>query len=151
MSDEHPPNTGGRIRDPAALLQNVGKWLKPGGVSLVSLQHPLAAGEWLDVDGEGDGLFLQDYFHPPADVRPADAPAAPAVSRAWPVADVVDWHLHAGLTITRLAEPKPAPVSQMTTAQDRSEVPYDSDTWRDYHARMSRIPFTLVVRAQRLT
>ncbi len=135
--------------DPEAVIQRLAKdLLNPGATVLCSYAHPVFAGEWLEIDEEGEGMFLRNYFRPPADVRWCPETDLMVQSRSYPVSKVIRWHLAAGLAITAVAEPQPLPLPTMTAAEIAARVPYDSPAWRELYPQISRVPVVLIVRAE---
>ena len=133
------------IDDPAATIAQCAERLSPGGTLLVSTVHPLYNGEWvenLDEDGNpcGMGLFLENYFSPPDDVRRKADGSVDVVSRAYPVSAWFGWMRAAGLEVTAICEPP---------EQADGTPPYTSDDWRDNEGELAAIPGTLVVAARR--
>jgi SAM-dependent methyltransferase len=136
--------------DPAKVIADVAAMLKPGGTFLLTSGHPLYAGEWLDIgDGEA-GLFIPDYFHPEPDVRMSLDDKTMSAAHYWPVSQIAEWIHAAGLTIDRLLEPTPMPIPEMSEAEIRAKVPYDSSGWRELYPQLARIPVVLIIRCRRL-
>lgn len=129
------------LDDPCPVIARCADFLAPGGTLLVSTVHPLYNGDWvenIDEDGSpcGMGLFIQNYFQPPDDVRRRGDGSVEVVSRAWPVSMWFDWLRSAGLEVTALAEPP---------EQGDGTPPYTSRDWRDNDGELAAIPGTLIV------
>jgi SAM-dependent methyltransferase len=124
--------------DPETLIRNCAQLLAPGGTLLFSMGHPVYAGEWLDLEGE-QGLFLQSYFHPAPDAREGDTTGA--LSRAYPVSEVAEWIIRAGLQLDRILEPPALPPEQLHLA------PYISDAWAQQAEELRRFPIVAIYRA----
>ncbi len=137
--------------DPAAVLRDIASLLEPGGTLLLSTAHPVFAGEWLEIEEEGEGLFLGNYFEPPPDVRFSEMNDGQVFicSRAYPLGVTIDWILDAGLTLRRLLEPRPLPIPTMSEAEIRRQVPYDSPSWRELYGQIARVPVVAVFLAVR--
>ncbi|MCC5846967.1 MAG: class I SAM-dependent methyltransferase [Verrucomicrobia bacterium] len=136
--------------DPAALIQKCADRLRPGGTLLISMGHPVYAGEWLELDENEQGIFLNSYFHPTPDVREAPEKEDTAVSvRAYPVAETVMWVLRAGLTLTALHEPKALPVHDMSREERRKRVPYYSADWAEQVFELQKFPIVLILKAEK--
>lgn len=133
--------------DPRGLVRRCAERLRPGGVLLVSLGHPVYAGEWMELDEDERGIFLTSYFHPQPDLR--ESGEGTVCARAFPVAESVEWFLDAGLRLTALKEPAALPVGQMDRAERRSRVPYFSAEWAEQEQELRRFPIVLVVRAEK--
>lgn len=127
---------------PARIVRAMAARAKRGGMVLVSTVHPVYNGEWIDgtfedENGEtcgeaGPGMFLENYFEPPDDVR--DDECGHVVSRAWPVSAWFRWFVEAGLRVVALEEPPAVP-----------DAPYTSDDWAAHGGELDRIPSTLVI------
>ena len=127
------------LRDPFRLLRKVARCLAPGGRLVLAVQHPLFAGEWLELAAEGFGLFLPHYFRPPPDVRSAPE-GTQIASRSWPVSRWFTEIQSLSLTIEALLEPAALPESRL------HEAPYPGgDAWRALYPQLRRIPSTLIV------
>ncbi|MEM7391893.1 MAG: class I SAM-dependent methyltransferase [Verrucomicrobiota bacterium] len=133
-------------KDPARVIRTWRRMLKPGGVLIVSTSHPLYAGEWLEVDEHEEGVFLQDYFQPPDDVRPAGGEHDGIRSRFYPVSTVAQWLIDAGFRIDRMLEPEPLPVTLMSRRDIEKRVPYYSDSWADLYHILARVPTVVLFR-----
>ncbi|MBN2452254.1 MAG: class I SAM-dependent methyltransferase [Lentisphaeria bacterium] len=131
---------------PESCLAAMARLLRPGGVLLFSTAHPVAAGEWLEVEGEA-GMFLVDYFAPPGDRRRKGT--GEEVCRAVPVGVVFEWLVAAGLRVDRLLEPRALPVAGMTEAEIRRRVPYWSRDWLGAAEELSRVPAVAIFRASK--
>jgi len=130
--------------DPEKVIAEAAAMLKPGGMFLLTTGHPLYTGEWLDT-GEGEeGLFLPDYFHPESDVRMALDDGAISAAQYWPISQLAEWIHAAGLTIDRLLEPEPLPIPDMSEAEIRERVPYESADWRALYPQLARVPVVVV-------
>jgi len=128
---DHPDEV---IRQSAALL-------KPGGHLLVSARHPLFAGEWLEVDGEGMGTFLPDYFAPPDEER--ELPGSGSIrSRAYPISTLAEWIVQAGLQLERFLEPQP--IDAISNPQRLQRIPYYSEDWLTLYQRLKHTPIAAI-------
>jgi SAM-dependent methyltransferase len=134
--------------DPAKVIADAAAMLKPGGTFLLTTGHPLYAGEWLETGDGEEGLFLPDCFHPEPDVRLADNGAISA-AQYWPVSQIAEWLLDAGLIIERLLEPEPLPVPDMSEEEIREKVPYDSADWRVLYPQLARVPVVVIFKCKK--
>jgi|GEM_PF-282456 len=132
--------------DPGACIQAMARLLSPGGALLLSTAHPLAAGEWLELDGV-PGVFLPDYLRPPADRRRRHG--GEAVCQPAPLSAVFGWLTAAGLCVEDLREPQALPLDGLTPAQLRARVPYWSPGWLALADRFQRVPVVAIFRARR--
>ena len=126
--------------DPQGLLRQCADLLNPGGVLLFSMGHPIYAGEWLELDEE-QGLFIQDYFHPTPDAREGDT--TEALSRAYPISEVAEWIVQAGLTIDRILEPAALP------EEKADQAPYRSEAWEAQRSELRKFPIVAIYRASK--
>lgn len=132
--------------DPQKVIADAAAMLTPGGVFLLTTGHPLYAGEWLDIGGGEDGLFLPDYFRPEPDVRMSLDDKTMSAAHYWPVSQIAGWIHSSGLVIDRLLEPAPMPIPDMSEAAIRANVPYESPGWRALYSQLARIPVVLILR-----
>ncbi len=136
--------------DPQKVIADAAAMLKPGGTFLLTTGHPLYAGEWLDIGDGEDGVFLPDYFRPEPDVRMSLDDKTMSAANYWPVSAVAEWIHSAGLVIERLLEPVPMPIPEMSEAEIRAKVPYDSAGWRELYPQLARIPVVLLFKCTAL-
>lgn len=133
--------------EPAPVIADLAARLRPGGTLLLTVGHPLYAGEWVEDDAAGPGLFLPDYFRPEPDRRLSETGEAIAC-HYFPVAHWVDWLLAAGLTLDALREPEPLPIPLLTSAQT-ARIPYLSADWLELYPVLACVPTVLILRATR--
>ena len=124
--------------NPEKVIQRCSKLLKPGGTLLFSMGHPVYAGEWLELDDE-QGLFLSSYFQPTPDAR--EGSSSDALSRAFPLSEVAEWIIKAGLQLDRLLEPAALPDNRLHKA------PYYSDAWAEQAEALRKFPIVVIYRA----
>ena len=124
--------------DPGAVLRDMAALMKPRAWLILSTVHPLFNGEWIEYAEDDDGnkmpggLFLENYFSPPDDVR--DEFGEHIVSRAHPVAAWFAWFKAAGLSVEDLREPSAV-----------KSAPYTSADWAEAAAgHLSAIPSTII-------
>jgi len=139
------------VTDPARVIAAIAAKIVPGGTCLLTTGHPLFAGEYLEIEEEGEGMFLRHYFQPPPDVRedPADDDLI-VRAKTYPLGQTIDWLHQAGLQLLRLVEPQPLPIPTMTAAEIAAQVPYISDAWRDLYPQLARIPVVAVFLARKV-
>lgn len=135
--------------DPAKVIADAAAMLAPGGTFLLTTGHPLYAGEWLDIGDDEDGLFLPDYFRPEPDVRMSLDDKTMSAAHYWPISAVSEWIHSAGLMIDRLLEPAPMPIPEMSEAEIRAKVPYESADWRALYPQLARIPVVVIFRCRK--
>ncbi len=123
--------------------------LRPGGWLLLSTAHPLSTSEWLDVDEDESGVFLQDYFNPAADSRIADRDHGESRSQPVPTSQVFAWLREAGLTVEQFLEPQPLPLSEMTDGSIPQRIPYWSSAWLERYDELARVPFVAIFLARK--
>jgi len=135
--------------DPQKVIADAAAMLKPGGTFLLTTGHPLYAGEWLDIGDGEEGLFLPDYFRPAPDVRMSLDDKTMSAAQTWPVSTVAEWIHASGLVIERLLEPAPMPIPDMSEAEIRAKVPYDSNGWRELYPQLARIPVVVIFKCRK--
>ena len=128
------------VAAPGEIVRRAADALLPGGRLVFSMLHPLFAAEWLEIEGEGCGAFVTDYFAPRRDERAARSGAL-VTSFAYPVSGPVQWVLQAGLELTGLHEPPPA--------GDPGAAPYRSDRWDALRDRAGHVPVCVICTARR--
>lgn len=139
------------VEHPGAVVSAAAERLKPGGALVVSTDHPLYHGDWIDgiyeeeapagaAEEAARGLFLTNYFSPPDDVRESDG-RVEVVAHAHPVSAWVRWILAAGLELTHLEEPAAVPATETP--------PYTSDDWAVPDGELDAIPGTLILVARK--
>lgn len=136
------------VQEPARLIRAAAERLVSGGVLLLSTSHPLAMGEWLEVDEGETGVFTQNYFQPAKDWRQEGE--TEEVCQAVPVSTLLEWFRAAGLVVERFLEPAPQPRSVLSDRALRDQAPYWSEDWLERRDELSRIPFLIVIRAVKL-
>lgn len=127
------------VRDPFRLLRRATRLLAPGGLLVLAVQHPLFAGEWLELAGEGFGLFMANYFRPSA--YASDSCGGVSItSRSWPVDRWFAACRSMGGTVEKLLEPPALPPSLLAT------TPFPGgDGWRTLYPQLRRCPSTLIL------
>jgi SAM-dependent methyltransferase len=127
------------VDDPCACVANAARFLKPGGAFMLSTVHPVYNGEWLELEDDGWGRFLKNYFLPEDDCRD-DFGNVKIRSRAYPVSAWFGWLRGAGLEITQLLEPRAL----------FKRAPYTSKDWAaNAHGELDAIPSTIIFLAEK--
>ncbi len=134
-------------RDPGGLFRRMGELLRPGGRLVVSMGHPVYAGEWMEVDEDERGIFLTDYFHPSPDLREGEEEASESCARAYPLSEVVAWIHGAGLRLDDLREPRAQPVEEWSEEEIAQRVPYYSEGWAGQAEELRRFPIVAIFSA----
>lgn len=129
------------VQEPERVVQEAARRLVSGGVLLLSTSHPLAMGEWVELDAGETGIFTRNYFQPDQDQRQEDD--AEEICRAVPVSELFEWCRAAGLVTERLLEPRP----RLDNHGLRGQAPYWSEDWLERRDELSRVPFLVVIRA----
>ena len=133
------------VQAPEQVVREAARRLLPGGVLLLSTAHPLAMGEWVELDAGETGIFTRNYFQPEPDQRREGD--AEETCRAVPISDLFDWCRAAGLVVEHLLEPRPPPRHRLDDRALREQAPYWSEDWLAQRDELSRIPFLVVIRA----
>lgn len=134
-------------RNQQAVIAAAGARLRPGGWLVCSTAHPLSTAERIELEDGQRGVFVGDYYSPPADVRSAGGGTAHC--RPVPISRVAQWMTGAGLYIEALLEPKPLDVCGMSQRERQQRIPYDSPAWRGQYAELNRIPAVVVYIARK--
>ncbi len=137
------------VQNPQKVINDAAAMLKPGGTLLLSAAHPISSGEWLELDGEGEGIFLITYFEPLPDIRFDESSELTIYSRSYPISQTTDWFLEAGLHLTALLEPEAMPIETMSDEDIRELVPYYSEDWGELCMQFSRVPILVILRGQK--
>jgi SAM-dependent methyltransferase len=134
--------------DPQKVIADAAAMLNPGGTFLLSVGHPLYAGEWLEIGDGEEGLFLPDYFEPEPDVRMSLDDRTMSAAQYWPVSTVAEWIHDAGMVIQRLLEPAPMPIPEMSETEIRAKVPYEGAGWRELYPNLARVPVVVIFKCR---
>jgi len=130
--------------DPAQVVSACSAMLKPGGTFLLTMGHPLHAGEWLELEAGETGIFLRDYFNPPPDVRVTTDGQHSVAARTYSISTMTGWLHESGFTIERILEPQPLPIDSMSEEEIIQRVPYHSKDWCAMFSELARIPFLII-------
>ncbi len=139
------------VDDPATVLHGMARMLKAGGILLLATTHPLAAAEPVRLGRRRMGMIITDYYHPEPDIRGGRGGWPEVCAGTLPFAELVNAVLAAGCRIDRIEEPKPPPIPDMSETAIRRTIPYESRAWRDRYPLLNAVPYTLIVRAVKLT
>ena len=131
--------------NPVDAIARMAAAVRPGGQLLLTTGHPLFAGEWLEVEEEGEGMFIRDYFCPPLDPRFTESGDL-AGARQMPVSAILQAVIDAGLTVSRVLEPEPIPLPDLT---EPTLVPYYSEAWAELYPQIAKVPVVLTVQARK--
>jgi len=136
---------------PEEVIGAMAALLRPGGHLVLTTGHPLFAAEWLDIDDEGSGMFVRDYYNPPADVRFCEESDAFIAARVQPIGELVSQVAAAGLRIVQVAEPSPLPLPVLSELEIAARMPYHSPEWRELYPLAAAIPLVVVIIAERMS
>ena len=136
------------VKRPAKAIANAAELLRPGGTLIAVFAHPAFAGEWLELD-DRLGILIESYFSPRPDRRQLSRNGVHTVCQAYPLGLVHGWICSAGLEVCTLAEPRAAPIPQMTEAAISKRVPYDSPAWRHHYSELARVPGVAIFVAEK--
>lgn len=135
---------------PDDVIRRLARVLRPGGTLLLSVGHPVYAGEWVELEQGEQGLILPDYFHPDADARVSDDKnEIPIHSRYYPISTWVRWIRDAGLGLDQLLEPEPIDVTTLDPEELDTRIPYWSEDWLALYPVLARVPVVLVLSARK--
>lgn len=126
--------------DPEQVIRQTANLLLPQGMLILTVGHPLFAGEWLEVEEEGEGMFIRNYFNPPADTRFTRDGKEMIHARFYPISTMIRWILNSGLVLEQMLEPSPLPVPAMDEKEIQQRIPYDSPGWRALYPQLQSIP-----------
>ena len=136
-------------RRPQQVIASISGLLRPGGMFLLTTSHPVYAGEWIDTEeGEETGVFLQNYFNPPPDIRSGDMDHHGSASHSVPPSQVWSWLTNASFSVDRFLEPSPLPIPNMSEEEIRDRIPYESDDWRGLYPILNTVPPVVIFRAR---
>jgi SAM-dependent methyltransferase len=124
------------VEDPQNMIQQSAALLNKGGQFILSTGHPLASGEWLEVEDES-GVFISNYFNPVPDIRYDDDEQPLVSSKFYPVSQIFDWISNAGLHVAAIKEPQPMDI-------DSNPGPYLSEAWREEYNKHITIPLIVI-------
>lgn len=135
--------------EPLCALRKAHALLKPGGVLLISVGHPLFSGEWLELKNGDEGLFLMDYFKPAPDLR-KDRQGRESVRATFrPLSGTVNLLLDAGFSIVRMLEPCAGIPDGLPPEELDRIAPYWSKGWLSYARELAKIPVVAVFKCVR--
>ena len=135
--------------DQERLVHLCAKSLKPDGELLITTGHPIFAGEWIVLDEYEEGMFLSNYFEPPADTRFTKDDKNFIRAEKIPIGTFVSWILDSGLKLTSLLEPLPEPILSMSEKEIEEKIPYDAQPWREIYNQITKVPFVVVYKAKK--
>jgi len=123
-------------KHPDKIVKKAAKLLNDDGTFIFSFEHPVAAAEKLELEGDR-GVFITDYFNPLPEVRVDENDKEIIRSETYPIGKVTEWIAKAGLTLDRIIEPKPRIV-------DVEDLPYFSEAWQETLAGFEGVPPVII-------
>jgi SAM-dependent methyltransferase len=117
------------------LMDAVAGLLKPDGILLFSLPHPLFSGEFLEIDHE-DGLFLENYFAIMPELRFDSNGIETAISNFYSLDHISRALSRNSLLIEAVREPEIC-----------ENPPYTGKLWEEYREQLRRFPGTVIIKA----
>lgn len=129
------------VPQPAGLLRRVADCLAPGGVLIISTDHPCRIGAWRD-----GALHVTDWYADRTRRRLWEAPGAESVPFLHYVHDLsslIGGIARAGLSIESLHEPPALAIP------DLDRAPYRAPYYVARHEELARIPYTMILKARR--
>lgn len=136
--------------DQKRVVKQCAEMLNQGGQLMITTGHPVFAGEWIILDEHEQGMFVTDYFRPPADVRFTEDEENFITAEQIPVGTFIDYLLEAGLTLKKVMEPKPVSIEVLTEEEMLTATPYDSPAWRELYPQIKTVPFVVTYIAEKL-
>jgi SAM-dependent methyltransferase len=128
-------------KHPEKIIKKAASLLNDGGTFIFSLEHPVAASEKLELEGDR-GVFINDYFNPIPEVRVDEDDNEIIRSETYPVGIMSEWISKAGLTIQKIVEPKPRII-------DTENLPYVSEAWQESLAGFEGVPPVIIFLCRR--
>ena len=123
-------------KKPAKIIKRSAALLNDGGTFIFSLEHPVAAAEKIELEGER-GVFISDYFNPLPEIRVDENDNEIIRSSTYPVGMITEWITDAGLTLQKIVEPPPRVI-------DSENIPYFSEAWENEVAGFNGIPPVII-------
>ncbi|MCH2174309.1 MAG: class I SAM-dependent methyltransferase [Lentisphaeria bacterium] len=122
--------------------------LNEGGTFICSLAHPLYYGEWLELDENEEGMFMDNYFEHKRDKRELyEGHVSEIGSDAYPISEMLNWFIDAGLKIEKVLEPKAINPNNLSTEQLNSKIPYYSKDWLELYPILAKVPVVFIIKA----
>jgi SAM-dependent methyltransferase len=122
--------------EPEQVIMKAWEHLVPGGHFLLTMGHPLYAGEWLEIDEEF-GVFLPSYFEPRSDLRDLpDSEDRQIGARCYPLSAVFAWLRKAGFEVVRMEEPR--------ASESTENLAYSSEDWLALQPVLTAIPLVVI-------
>ncbi len=123
-------------KNPSKIIKKAAALLNDGGTFIFSLEHPVAAAEKLELEGDS-GVFINNYFNPIPEIRVDENNEELIRSNTYPVGVMTKWITDAGLTISGIFEPTPKVINIENT-------PYFSAAWEEEIAGFHGIPPVII-------
>lgn len=128
--------------NPESVIKYVSNHLKKDGTFIFSTGHPLAQGEWLELEGE-NGVFIPNYFNLSSDIRYNDDGDEEVRSTYHTLSTISDWIYNSGMVIERILEPQ-IDMDQLKNA------PYYSEDWKSLSDMFFAVPVVAIFICRRL-
>ena len=135
------------IPDLEACFLECHRVLAEGGLLVVGTTHPLTAFEW---DEDGQFLAVSDYFRPPIEIwdELEGTTAQQGLTFFRTVEETFSTLVSTGFQVGGIWEPYPYPINEMTEEEKKS-IPYGGPFWEGQYERLSKVPFSIVYKAQK--
>jgi 2-polyprenyl-3-methyl-5-hydroxy-6-metoxy-1,4-benzoquinol methylase len=121
---------------PGKVIADCAAILKPGGILLFSIPHPIFSGEFLQID-DTTGIFMANYFNIPPETRHDNSGQEIESSNYYNLEQLSTWLIQSGFTIEAIKEPRPVQLP-----------PYTSKVWEEYREQFNKFPGTLIIKAK---
>ena len=127
--------------NPGLVISQASKLLKRGGILLISLPHPLSAGEPLELDNDY-GVFISNGYTPTPDCRFDENGTEQVRSFFHSFSTMSEWMTNANLVIQSINEPK--------LANPPDSAPFQCPQWEEYRPLFEKIPGTVIIKATKV-
>ena len=123
-------------KNPAKIIKKVATLLENNGTFIFSLEHPIAASEKIELEGD-KGVFISDYFNPIPEIRIDEDNKEIIRSETYPIGEITEWIKQSGLILKKIIEPQAKVI-------DISKIPYYSDAWQEEIIDFNGIPPVII-------
>ncbi len=129
------------IKNPEKIVAESAKMLNENGIFLFSMEHPLLSCESIELSDDEKGVFLENYFNLPPDIRYDDNNEILAEANYYSISTICNWFLSSNLKLENIIEPQAVNFYKID-----KEAPYRSDAWKKLHPLLLKIPVVLILK-----